>query len=440
MAWLVLWLACAGEVGGPSSARVALELSVSDATPTVPVLAWDADVGAVEVTSDDGQRWQVGGVPADGIAVLGLKAGHAYDLGVVGSSPSERFVVPEAPASLSYATAEAIVPGGSALGTGGVMMAIAAEFDAFVAVMDAEGDWVWWTEADPGLTAASPRETLDGTGVLFAQHERERVEDLSIVTRLSWDGRARADVRTPTGHHMAAELPGGDLAFLGHRVETHSLDGDDFDILTDTIVRIDADGTETVLFDFFDTGAPYVPCAHGAGTIDKFGWEGVREWTHANSLVHDTEAGLFYVLARHLDALLAIDDTDGSVVWRLGGLDATRAFADPAQAFDHGHTSWVTPRDAWVFDNGVHAERPSRLVHYDLSVDPVEVRWTFEETEGRTVNFLGDVQAAPNGHVLGAWTVPGDVTEHDATGQEVWRARLGPGAVLGRIRYVELRR
>ena len=442
---LVAWLACGGAGSDePSDADIGPpELSVAAATPMVPVLTWDAEAGAVSVVDlDDGRSWVTDqGKPSDGVAVFGLKAGHRYELAPDGAPKhSVDFEAPDVPASLSYASAAEVVPGGSALGDGGVMMSIAAEFDAFVAVMDRDGDWTWWTEADAGLTAASARVTLDGAGVLFAQHERERVEDLSIATRLSWDGRERVDVRTPTGHHMAAELPDGSLAFLGHRVESHALDGDEYDVLSDTIVVVDGDGRDQVLFDFFATGAPYVPCTHGVAATDKFGWTDVREWTHSNSLIHDADTGRFYLMARHLDALLAIDEASGEVAWQLGGRDATRAFAEAGQAFDHGHTSWVNDTDAWIFDNRVHAELPSRLVHYDLSTDPVEVLWTFEETEGRNITFLGDVQPAPDGHVLGAWTVPGDVTEHDESGREVWRARLGPGAVLGRIRYVELPR
>jgi hypothetical protein len=39
--------------------------------------------------------------------------------------------------------------------------------------------------------------------------------------------------------------------------------------------------------------------------------------------------------------------------------------------------------------------------------------------------------------VLGAWTLPGDVVEYDDEGRELWRVTVGPGTVLGRIRYVE---
>jgi len=432
------WLACAGVAEVEPAGDVDVVVTVSDATPTVPVLTWEAATGSVTVVPEAGASWQVDGVPADGIAVLGLAAGQRYELQPDGGAP-EPFDVPPPPPELAAATAAEVVAGESRLGTGGVMMAIATEFDAFVAVMNAEGDWVWWTHADPGLTAASPRMSRDGQAVWFAQHERDRVDDLSIATRLSLDGRQRTDRRTPTGHHMVAELPDGSLAFLGHTVEAHDLDGQLFDVLSDTVVTVDAAGATDVVFDFFDTGPPYVPCSHGAASIDKFAWTDVREWTHSNSLVHDPDEGLFYVMARHLDALLAVDEASGEVVWQLGGRDATRTFADPAQAFDHAHTSWVTATDAWVFDNRVHAETPSRLVHYDLSTDPVEVVWSVEESEGRNIGFLGDVQPAPEGHVLGAWTVPGDVTEHDATGREVWRARLGPGAVLGRIRYVDWR-
>ena len=428
---IVFLLACAGTA---SLDIVEVQLTVAEATPMVPVLSWEASEGAVEVVGPEAS-WVVSlGAPNSGVPILGLKPSTRYELVPVGvTAATQVFETPPAPDDLSGVQVELL--GVSSLGDGGVMMAITTELASYVAVLDVDGDWVWWTPSDPGMTTASPRPLRDGSGILFPQHERDRVEDLSIVTRLSWDGRARDDVRTATGHHMATELPDGRLAFLGHTVESHLLEGVQGEVLTDTVVVDDE-----VLFDFFDTGPPYVPCSHASTPIDKFGWQGVFEWTHSNSLVHDDDAGLFYVVARHLDALLALDDTTGEVVWQLGGRDATRAFAADATPFDHPHTSWVTASDAWLFDNGVHAERPSRLVHYDLSVDPVVERWSYEPPEGRTVTFLGDVQPAPSDHVLGAWTVPGDVTEHDADGTVVWRAQLGVGPVLGRIRYVELPR
>ena len=97
----------------------------------------------------------------------------------------------------------------------------------------------------------------------------------------------------------------------------------------------------------------------------------------------------------------------------------------------------MTEDEAWVFDNRVHAGATSRLVHYDLSTEPVSVQQVIVESEGRNVGFLGDVQPAPDRHVLGAWTIPGDVVEYDPDGRELWRLQLGPGSVLGRIRYVE---
>jgi hypothetical protein len=319
------------------------------------------------------------------------------------------------------------------------MMALAAEFTSFVAVANADGDWVWWTQSEPELTVAAPRVTLDGTGILFAQHERTRAEDLGIATRLSWDGRERTDVRTVGAHHMVAELPNGDLAYLSHRSEMAVENGEDREILSDVIDVTDGTTTET-RFSFFDLTEPWVPCAHAAVPRDKYGFQGVYEWTHSNSLIHDADEGLFYLMSWHLDALLAIDALTGELRWQLGGRDATRSFADPADAFAHAHTTWVDHDVAWVFDNQVHAGTTSRLMRYDLSQDPVVATERILEAKGRNVGFLGDVQAAPDGHVLGAWTVPGDVTEHDETGRELWRVSVGPGTVLGRIRYVDLPR
>ena len=141
-----------------------------------------------------------------------------------------------------------------------------------------------------------------------------------------------------------------------------------------------------------------------------------------------------------MDALLAVDAASGERVWQVGGRDATRPFAGPYDAFDHAHTSYVDSDTLWVFDNRVIEGGTSRLVRYDLTEDPVRAVWSVPEATGRNIGFLGDFRPGPQGRSFGAWTVPGDVTEHDAQGIEVWRAKLGRGPVLGRIGVVELPR
>lgn len=423
-------LACGAgvaEVDGP--VEVVVEPSVH--VPMVPVVRSASAHGVLVVEGPEG-RVTVEGDLAAGVPVVGLWPDTAYTFRVDGAETTWR--TPSPPTSLAQVE---VSGSGSAMGPDdGVLMAIATQASSYVAVLDAAGRWRWWFEADAGLTVASPRPTLDGAALLFAQHERERAQDLSVATTVRWDGTLRHDVRTETGHHMVAERPDGRLAWLGHTVERRTLDGLEADVLSDTVRTDDGE----VVFDFLAAGDPYVPCEHATQAVDKFAWHDVYEWTHSNSLVHDPDEGLYYVLARHLDALLAIDASTGAVRWQLGGRDATRAFADPAMAFDHGHTSWVTADEAWIFDNGVHSDRPSRLVHYDLTTEPVQALAAIEESEGRTVEFLGDVRPGPGDHVFGAWTVPGDVTEHDADGRVVWRAALGRGPVLGRIRYVGLPR
>lgn len=443
---LLFLLACTPDDLPPTPPEVSL--TVGD-VPMVPTLTWSGSDGAtIRVDGSD----TAPGDPSAGIPVFGLTPATDYDLIPVDADGTElppvAFRTPDLPDGLSRTSVES--NGTSTLGDGLVAVAVAAEFGSHLALVDADGIYRWWFTTAEDMTVASPAVTLDGTGIWFAQHDRERIADRGIATRLSWDGRDRLDVRTPRAHHKLVELPDGRIAYLAHTTRAFDVDGVPRTILTDRIERVDPalvvddDPYETgevepeVVFDFFDTTAPWSPCPHADRAIDKWDYTDVYEWTHSNSLVHDADEGLFYLMSWHLDALLAIDDGSGEVVWQLGGRDATRAFAEPARGpFDHAHTSWVDADQAWVFDNRVHWGGASRLVHYDLSEEPVTIVQTIFAPDYRHVGFLGDVQPAPEGHVLGGWTVPGDVAEYDADGNEVWRVLLGPGTVLGRMRYVE---
>ena len=417
--------------------------------PMVPTLTWDGSSGRVHVEGPGVSFDTSAGVPADGIPVFSLAPATDYLLTAIAGDgralDTVDFRTPELPDALSRTTVAFSDAEASTLGDGLVAMAVAAEHGSTVALVDATGTYRWWFAAEAGMTVAAPRPTLDRDGLWFAQHDAAREVDRGVATRLSWDGRERLDVRTPRGHHMIAELPDGRVATLTHSTLDVAVDDEVRTILSDRIEVVDPYGEDDaepeVVFDFFDTTEPWVPCGHADHRIDKWDYHGVYEWTHSNSLIHDPDEGRFYLMSWHLDALLAIDDTSGEVVWQLGGRDATRPFADPVDGpFDHGHTSWVDAEQAWVFDNRVHSGSTSRLVRYDLSADPVAITDVIFEAEGRNVGFLGDVQPAPDGHLLGAFTIPGDVVEYDASGRELWRVKLGPGSVLGRVRYVELPR
>ncbi len=444
---MILLFALACTEPDPAGVRPETPSLTVGEVPMVPTLTWSAPSGHVHVDGPDTSFDTPTGTPSDGVPVFFLAPSTDYTLTAIADGTELEpipFRTPDLPDALSRTTVEITDAASSTLGDGLVAMAVAAEFGSYLALVDASGTYRWWFSAAEDLTVAAPRATLAGDGLWFAQHDSEREVDRGIATRLSWDGRQRLDVRTPRGHHMIAELPDGRLAYLAHATLDVEEGGAVRTILSDRIEILDLaapDAEPEVRFDFFDTTDPWVPCSHADRKIDKWDYLGVYEWTHSNSLVHDADEGLFYLMSWHLDALLAIDDRSGEVVWQLGGRDGTRPFADPVDGpFDHGHTSWVEADQAWVFDNRVHAGTTSRLVRYDLGADPVVATDVIFEAGDRNVGFLGDVQPAPDGHVLGGFTIPGDVVEYDATGRELWRVKLGPGSVLGRMRYVELPR
>jgi len=437
---LLLLLACTPDPTPTPAAEATLTVG---AIPMVPTLTWSAPDGATVRVDGPESFTTPPGDPAAGLPIFGLAPATDHTLTPIDADGTElqpvAFRTPDLPDGLSRITVDLTDPDASTLGDGLVALSVAAQFGSHLALVDTEGVVRWWFAADDGMTVASPQVTLDGEGLWLAQHEAEREVDLGVATRVSWDGRDRRDVRTPRAHHKLLELPDGRLAYLSHTTEDVVAEGSTRTVLTDRIEVVEPEtGDEPeVLFDFLDTTDPWSPCFHADRPTNKWDYTNVYEWTHSNSLIHVPEDGAFYLMSWHLDALLAIDDTTGEVRWQLGGRDATRAFADPADAFDHAHTTWVDADQAWVFDNRVHARTTSRLIHYDLSSDPVTVQQVILEPDGRNVGFLGDVRPAPEGHVLGAWTVPGDVTEHTPDGREVWRVKLGPGSVLGRIRYIE---
>jgi hypothetical protein len=436
---LVLLAGCAAddEVAiGPI--RVATSLHA----PAVPVVTFDAGgrAAAVEVVRDGRVERVVPASIRDGVAtaaVVGLGAGEDHLLvPVVDGARGEgtAHTAPLAPEVMAAAL-EASEPGAE-LGGSYVMAAVVDLGASGVGVWDGAGRLVWWVLVDEDWTAASPRPSRDGGGVVFAINDRLRDSSDQQLVYVAWDGSARTERATPLAHHMVAELDAGEVAWLAWATRDVVWEGGTASVLADEVrVGDGVGGGETVLSFFDDRGPPFVPCSHGLLLDERLGVE-VYEWTHANSLVWVPERDQLIVGARLLDAALAIDRRTGEVAWQLGGVQATLALADPETASSHAHFSEAWDGGLLVYDNGSHREpRVSRIVEYAVDEDAgvAEAVWVHDDLDGRFVAFLGDARRLPGGDVLIASGEAGTIDEVTRAGQRVWRMALPPGVVIGRI-------
>ena len=135
------------------------------------------------------------------------------------------------------------------------------------------------------------------------------------------------------------------------------------------------------------------------------------DYIHVNSVERSSDGHLL-VSCRHLDAVIKINSTNGSVIWRLGGSaskNTTFTIANDAvgtfSGFSHQHSAFETPRGTiMLFDNGnlKPAPRVSRAVEYqlDLSTYTATKIWEHNAPSSIYSTAMGSVEELVNGNVL----------------------------------------
>jgi hypothetical protein len=390
------------------------------------------------------------------IPVLGLKASHAYRWrAVVVDADGERHVsepatfdVPSPPAGLRpievsiaedeaelrYFLAAVIEPG----------------VDSWAAILDRDGDWVWWASTD-GTVIVTAETGLDGRSVGWSQYDFAKFDDVGKFVRLSLDGTTRTETRLRMGHHDIVQHDDGTLAFLGISFADVVVGGDSYRMASDTISvgpegMTDAD-TPELRFDMFEDFPldPVVTCQHVASKEDKLGERNVSEWTHANSFMYVDEDDAWYVNDKFTDWLIKIDRGTGDVVWTMNGRggDFTRPDGEPiwtdvrnTSLWSHGHMSDIWSGGGMMFDNGDHhVPNVSRAVEFawDEEAMTAEIVWEYRHPEGLATAALGDVRRMPGDDVLITWSGLGEVDEVTRDGRVVWKGRTEGTQMIGRL-------
>lgn len=451
----VLWLACRPEPSPVDGTVVdtdtdtdtvevgAATVAASAWVPMVPVVSFDASAdGVVRVERDGVVEREVPAPRVDGrasAAIVGLSAGTTYTLVPVvdGVEGTPVLATSPAPPPGMAATVGRVVPERSDLDGGYLLVPLTDTEVSYIVVYDGAGEPVWWVTADPAWTVSAPRLTRDGRAILYAINDRERATEDQLAVRVELDGSARTEYRTPSAHHMVAELDRGELAWLAWDIRDVPWEHDVVTpVLGDRLMVGDGVGEPSTVLSFFDDRGPaYIPCYHGLLLDDRLGTD-VYEWTHGNSVVWIEDTDQLLIVARLLDAVLLVDRTTGDVIWQVGGQDATVPYADPSLAFSHGHLS-----DAWdggflLFDNGSHHEpQRSRVVEYAVHDGVADATWIYDDPEERFVEFLGDARRLPSDNVLIAWSPLGSVQEVTREREVVWELTV-PDMIAGRVRFL----
>lgn len=450
-----------------------MEAEADPRLPNVVHLAWSllAPAGEhwVEYGLDGAFDQETPRSPTSNTASLvGLKSGREYSFRVVVetasgdrvvSEPGEVQVAAPAPELPTFTIGEddesAQEPGGM------VLTSLLQDGDAWVVVIDRDGDYVWAVQADEAINIPGVRLDEAGTGVVYTQNARKGSgnEAVSGIVHQPFDGRPRTLTATEDAHHDALQLPDGRIGFLREYTEpdVEIEGGETVDLGVDAVALaeeglLDARAAETI-FDFkaHYPEEPWRVCQH----FDDPAMGGGTDWVHANSLLYEPDSDLLIVNSRNFDALLALDPDSGAPLWQLGGRygdfadedgdtigvgeDAWQVGGPNRTWWSHGHLSHFWSDGFVIFDNGYHHDPTvSRVVEYAVDVPGRTLRkvWEFESETAEFDPLLGDVRKLENGNYLVSWTLQGMLTEITPEGVVVWRASAAIGNATTRVRWV----
>lgn len=428
-------------------------------------VSWDAPEGSTSWVeyglSEASERVtpSVSGTRPD-LALVGLPAGAEVRIRAVSATPAGelhsdviRAEVAPAPPDLPRLVVDRSEPGAEAR-DGWLLATLTSDFGAadnrsWIVIWDLRsGLPSWWWELPPGHVSVTPSLGATPGTVVWDDYDMGVPALTATAFRASLDGTRVETSSLPFGHHAVAEVAPGQLAWCARDVVPG--DRPNTWITADRVYVAPAEATETPteLVGLRDAvfGGTYTPaCEHPALPLRYDGHFPVFEWSHLNSLVR--VGSDWWLFLRWVDTMVRVDGTTGGVIWRMGGPDSDFTAPDGSPLWDGADHSFVSHphlSDAWeggfvAFDNGDHATpQVSSLVLFevDSSARTVRQRMRFPDPQGRFVGILGDARRLPGGHVLGSWSVLGELDEVTLDGEELWRAHTVPQKAVGRVVYV----
>lgn len=293
--------------------------------------------------------------------------------------------------------------------------------------IDRTGRWRWYHEGDAG-TVIPDVEFQRGTNtVLFTTQAVDRSVDLGRITAVELDGTPGREMRIPLGHHVFAQGPDGDLAWLAIDVRpwTDPDTGETNDLVGDVVNVTHRDGTTDALFSIWDHLEP-VPRANWTAT--QFYPQGL-DWSHGNGLNWSPERQSYVVSFGNATVVFEIDDTTGAVLRQFGGAGGYRYEGESTHMF-HQHDAKLTPEGTLlVAETTPDPSGGSGAIEYAIDDDRgvISEIWSSGLDGTMRSKSLGQVIPLQNGNRLVSLGASGVIREVTLEGDVVWQVETPSG-------------
>ena len=421
---------------GQDAPILSLEAEVM-AMPTVVRVRWETpspSTGWVEYGATDAyglttSQQQSGTIHE--LLVRGLRQGsevhlrvHASSEHQVSCSPDRAVTTGSFDFDLPTLTATAFDPMGSAGGY--TILPLFAGAPDLVAILDAEGEYVW---ASPVSTGYRARLAQAAEGILVLR-QASGPHEQATIERLSFDGTVRSQISFEGGHTDFVQVDGSTFGAIAWRV---CADGDTPIALAMTIVEVSEGGGERVVWSDLELAPPDQACE----LVSGMSWPGSAMSDTAsalNGIAYDPFEDAYLATARSWNGIVSVDRVSGATNWMVRGNDQVEGGieAEPNMLV-LPHSVERVGDNYLVLNQGLPIGSNARLVEVAVDLDAQEVteQWSWTPKHVTSIEVLGNAQRLLNGNSLAVWSTAGTIDEVTAEGEVVWKLEAPVGTQIG---------
>ena len=299
-------------------------------------------------------------------------------------------------------------------------------------VIDRQGRWRWYHEGVPG-TVMPDVEFQRGTNtVLYTTQAQDRSVDLGHIQAIDLDGTPGQDLRIEKGHHVFAQGPDGDVAWLAIDVRswTDPDTNETSDVVGDVVNVTHNDGVTEPLFNIWDHLEP----------VPKENWntgfypQGL-DWSHGNGLNWSPERHSYVVSFGNATVVYELSDSTGAIVRQFGGAGGYRYEGDSTRML-HQHDAKLTPEGTLLMaTTNPDPNGGSGAIEYAIDDDRRTITevWSSSLDGTQRTRALGQAIRLQNGNTLVSLGASGMLREVTPDDDVVWQVETPPGWGFGNV-------
>jgi hypothetical protein len=442
------FLGCSQELDG----TIAVEFGITS-IPNVPRLSWSAteELQPYVVTDTGRTEWLESPVPeatstSGEVLVLGIPfLQESWSVVVAeteqGLACSEAFYLE--PASLDPGIPElTLTESVSDLAMGGyTVMGLITDGASFVVIVNEHGEYVWADTMRQGVVSRAVF-AEDSTSILYMTWA-ENVSSKGKVYRLGYDGEVQESLQITGAHTDFVQLPDGGIASIAWDLRLlEDEEGLTRQILGDSIVELDSEGEERVVWSAFDVYEPDLSHEYtAAGTVG--GGEDFEDWSHGNGLSYDAEQDDFLISLFGLGSMVRVDRETGATRWILSDSHGDFVSSTKDRLIQGTHSVEALADDRLLvfnrnipnpldLDQGV-GDMCSEALEIELDFETGEATkvWSYGSEECVLVVYFGEAIRLENENTLVIFSSSGQISETNAAGETVWQINTDVGAAFG---------